>query len=106
MLRLRQALPLTDRKILTDHLVKLWFAGRSICFDGSRQVQFRLLTFWRPLIPQEVDLHTKRTGHSEFADKTMEAAKPIDLEAPPKPASEAMDVDAPATGEQQGEDGL
>jgi hypothetical protein len=63
-----------------------------------------LLTFWRPLIPQEVDLHTKRTGHSEFADKTMEAAKPIDLEAPPKPASEAMDVDVPATGEQQGED--
>ncbi|KAK3158007.1 hypothetical protein QOZ80_2AG0131630 [Eleusine coracana subsp. coracana] len=49
----------------------------------------------------EVDLHTKRTGHAEFADKTMEAAKPIDLEAPPKPATEAMDVDASPSGEQQ-----
>ena len=48
---------------------------------------------------QEVDLHTKRTGHKDFADKTAEAAKPIDLEAPLKPASssEAMDVDAPAS---------
>ncbi|KAE8793626.1 F-box protein [Hordeum vulgare] len=42
----------------------------------------------------EVDLHKKRTGHAEFTDKTMEAAKPIDLEAPPKPAAEAKDVDA------------
>ncbi|CAD6244325.1 unnamed protein product [Miscanthus lutarioriparius] len=46
----------------------------------------------------EVDLHTKRTGHTEFADKTAEVAKPIDLEAPLKPASEdAMDVDASAS---------
>jgi len=54
---------------------------------------------------QEVDLHTKRTGHTEFADKTAEVAKPIDLEAPLKPASEdAMDVDASASasGEPQG----
>uniref|UniRef100_A0A0E0G700 C2H2-type domain-containing protein n=1 Tax=Oryza nivara TaxID=4536 RepID=A0A0E0G700_ORYNI len=52
----------------------------------------------------EVDLHTKRTGHTEFTDKTMEAAKPIDLEAaPPKPAGEAMDVDASASAEPQGE---
>jgi hypothetical protein len=50
-----------------------------------------------------VDLHTKRTGHAEFTDKTMEAAKPIDLEAPLKPASEAMDVDASGSGEPQGE---
>uniref|UniRef100_A0A0E0K041 UBA domain-containing protein n=1 Tax=Oryza punctata TaxID=4537 RepID=A0A0E0K041_ORYPU len=50
----------------------------------------------------EVDLHTKRTGHTEFTDKTMEAAKPIDLEAPPpKPAGEAMDVDASASAEPQ-----
>ncbi|KAE8810477.1 F-box protein [Hordeum vulgare] len=42
----------------------------------------------------EVDLHKKRTGHAEFTDKTMEAAKPIDLEAPPKPDAEAKDVDA------------
>jgi len=27
-------------------------------------------------------LHTKRTGHTEFADKTAEAAKPISLEVP------------------------
>uniref|UniRef100_A0A453N549 UBA domain-containing protein n=1 Tax=Aegilops tauschii subsp. strangulata TaxID=200361 RepID=A0A453N549_AEGTS len=49
----------------------------------------------------EVDLHKKRTGHAEFTDKTMEAAKPIDLEAPPKPASEAMDVDASGSAEPQ-----
>ncbi|XP_021909009.1 uncharacterized protein LOC110823047 [Carica papaya] len=30
----------------------------------------------------ESDLHTKRTGHTEFTDKTLEAAKPISLEAP------------------------
>jgi len=34
------------------------------------------------LIIQESDLHTKRTGHTEFADKTAEAAKPISLEVP------------------------
>jgi len=54
---------------------------------------------------QEVDLHTKRTAHTEFADKTAEVAKPIDLEAPLKPASEdAMDVDASASasGEPRG----
>ncbi|KAI4981171.1 hypothetical protein ZWY2020_021656 [Hordeum vulgare] len=39
----------------------------------------------------EVDLHKKRTGHAEFTDKTMEAAKPIDLEAPCRPP-EAKDV--------------
>uniref|UniRef100_A0ACD5TBT7 Uncharacterized protein n=1 Tax=Avena sativa TaxID=4498 RepID=A0ACD5TBT7_AVESA len=50
----------------------------------------------------EVDLHKKRTGHAEFTDKTMEAAKPIDLEAPLKPASsEAMDVDASGSAEPQ-----
>jgi hypothetical protein len=51
----------------------------------------------------EVDLHTKRTGHKDFADKTAEAAKPIDLEAPLKPASssEAMDVDAPASASEE-----
>ncbi|XP_062223269.1 stress response protein NST1-like [Phragmites australis] len=50
----------------------------------------------------EVDLHTKRTGHTEFADKTAEATKPIDLEAPQKPASaESIDVDASASGEPQ-----
>ncbi|CAM0951788.1 unnamed protein product [Alopecurus aequalis] len=49
----------------------------------------------------EVDLHTKRTGHTGFTDKTMEAAKPIDLEAPLKPASEAMDVDASGSAEPQ-----
>ncbi|ONK77222.1 uncharacterized protein A4U43_C02F4340 [Asparagus officinalis] len=30
----------------------------------------------------EMDLHTKRTGHGDFTDKTMETAKPIELEAP------------------------
>lgn len=38
----------------------------------------------------ESDLHTKRTGHTEFTDKTLEAAKPISLEAP-KVAAESED---------------
>ncbi|XP_068639215.1 uncharacterized protein [Aristolochia californica] len=33
----------------------------------------------------ESDLHTKRTGHADFVDKTSEAAKPIELEAPKVP---------------------
>lgn len=32
---------------------------------------------------QEQDLHKKRTGHSDFADKTAETAKPIVLESKP-----------------------
>lgn len=27
-------------------------------------------------------MHTKRTGHTEFTDKTLEAVKPISLEVP------------------------
>ena len=38
---------------------------------------------------KESDLHTKRTGHTEFVDKTLEAAKPISLEVP-----KAADADA------------
>ncbi|PVH63222.1 hypothetical protein PAHAL_3G496300 [Panicum hallii] len=38
-------------------------------------------------LPWKVDLHTKCTDHKDFADKPVEAAKPIDLEAPPKSAS-------------------
>ncbi|WOL11392.1 caldesmon [Canna indica] len=37
----------------------------------------------------ETDLHTKRTGHADFEDKTMEMAKPIDLEAAPKAPAES-----------------
>ncbi|THU50525.1 hypothetical protein C4D60_Mb06t21140 [Musa balbisiana] len=35
----------------------------------------------------ETDLHTKRTGHADFDDRTLEAAKPIELEAAPKAAA-------------------
>ena len=52
---------------------------------------------------QEVDLHTKRTGHKDFTDKTAEAAKPIDLETSLNLASssEAMDVDTPASASEK-----
>lgn len=43
---------------------------------------------------KESDLHTKRTGHTEFADKTSEAAKPISLEVTKAP----MEVDEPGDG--------
>ncbi|XP_078156362.1 ubiquitin-associated (UBA)/TS-N domain-containing protein [Carex rostrata] len=45
----------------------------------------------------EVDLHKKRTGHEDFVDKTLEEAKPIDLESKPKPGT---DVDMETTGEE------
>lgn len=38
----------------------------------------------------ETDLHTKRTGHADFVDKTLEAAQPIDLEAPPKASDDGV----------------
>lgn len=41
---------------------------------------FIYFAFW--LVVKETDLHTKRTGHTEFVDKTSEAAKPISLEVP------------------------
>lgn len=40
---------------------------------------------------KESDLHTKRTGHTEFVDKTTETVKPISLEAAPK--QPAMEID-------------
>ncbi|KAL0924397.1 hypothetical protein M5K25_005223 [Dendrobium thyrsiflorum] len=39
----------------------------------------------------ESDLHTKRTGHVDFTDKTLEAAKPIELEASKTPAVTSED---------------
>lgn len=39
----------------------------------------------------ESDLHTKRTGHTDFVDKTSEAAKPISLEVP-KAAAESEEA--------------
>ena len=54
---------------------------------------------------KESDLHTKRTGHTEFVDKTSEAAKPINLESP-NTANAAdgasMDVDASGSGQSEG----
>ena len=41
------------------------------------------------LILKESDLHTKRTGHTEFVDKTLEVAKPISLEVPKMTTTEA-----------------
>lgn len=40
---------------------------------------------------KESDLHTKRTGHLDFTDKTLEAAKPIELEASKVPTITSED---------------
>lgn len=40
---------------------------------------------------KESDLHTKRTGHADFDDRTLEAAKPIELEASHKAAAESAE---------------
>ncbi|KAL5998748.1 hypothetical protein ACLOJK_009695 [Asimina triloba] len=50
---------------------------------------------------KESDLHTKRTGHTDFSDKTLEAAKPIDLEAPKAPAAELEGVPGSETEAQE-----
>ncbi|XP_072960519.1 uncharacterized protein [Typha angustifolia] len=50
----------------------------------------------------ETDLHTKRTGHADFVDKTMEAAKPIELEVP-KPKVDDMEVEGGAAAAEGGQ---
>lgn len=47
----------------------------------------------------ESDLHTKRTGHTEFVDKTLEATKPISLEAPKVAKESEEDVDMTSSSE-------
>lgn len=49
---------------------------------------------------QESDLHTKRTGHTEFVDKTSEAAKPISLEVP---KSDAESKEGEAADQNEGD---
>lgn len=51
---------------------------------------------------QETDLHTKRTGHIDFVDKTSEVTKPINLETPNTYNSTPMDVDASASASSEG----
>lgn len=53
------------------------------------------------LVAKESDLHTKRTGHTEFTDKTLEAAKPISLEAP-KVAAESEDAGDESASKSEG----
>ncbi|XP_031480592.1 uncharacterized protein LOC116250796 isoform X2 [Nymphaea colorata] len=50
----------------------------------------------------ESDLHTKRTGHTEFVDRTLEAVKTIDLDAPKAPeAADSAGVSDPGNTESQ-----
>lgn len=62
----------------------LWLVGLYSCF-----------------ILKESDLHKKRTGHTEFIDKTLEAAKPISLEVPKvaKESEEAVAAGSPSEPE-------
>lgn len=46
-------------------------------------------------------MHTKRTGHTEFVDKTADAAKPISLEVPKVTASASSDA-ADGTSQTEG----
>lgn len=70
--------------------------------------EFSLLTFsysrflFHVVIVQESDLHTKRTGHAEFVDKTSESAKPISLEAPKANAESDEHVDASTSSQSEG----
>lgn len=53
------------------------------------------------LSAKESDLHTKRTGHTEFVDKTSEATKPISLEVP-KAAAESDQAANASTSQSEG----
>ena len=53
-------------------------------------------------ILKESDLHTKRTGHTEFVDKTLEAAKPISLEVPKVAIDTEEAVAAGSTSQSEG----
>ena len=47
-------------------------------------------------------MHTKRTGHNEFVDKTSEAVKPISLEVQKDPKGDVeMEEDAGASSSGQ-----
>lgn len=50
---------------------------------------------------KESDLHTKRTGHTDFVDKTSEAAKPISLEVP-KATAESDQAGNASTSQPEG----
>ncbi|XP_058103257.1 uncharacterized protein LOC131246840 [Magnolia sinica] len=52
----------------------------------------------------ESELHTKRTGHADFSDKTLEAAKPIDLEAPKALAADSEEGTASGESETQAQE--
>lgn len=51
---------------------------------------------------KETDLHTKRTGHTDFVDRTEEEAKPIDLETPKAPAANSEEGGTSGSNEAQG----
>lgn len=51
---------------------------------------------------KETDLHTKRTGHTDFVDRTEEEAKPIDLEGPKAPAANPEEGGNSGSNEAQG----
>lgn len=60
---------------------------------------------------KESDLHTKRTGHTEFTDKTAEGVKPISLEVPKAKAddedmAEVGDDTDDGTGQHEGSNSL
>lgn len=50
---------------------------------------------------KESELHTKRTGHTNFVDKTLEAAKPISLEVP-KATAESDQAGNASTSQPEG----
>ncbi|KAK7346036.1 hypothetical protein VNO80_20549 [Phaseolus coccineus] len=52
----------------------------------------------------ESDLHTRRTGHTEFVDKTSETVKPISLEAPKVDAAASSENPSGAASTDQNEE--
>lgn len=52
---------------------------------------------------KESDLHTKRTGHSDFVDRTMEEAKSLELDAPAKVDGPQEDSTASESRNSEGE---
>ncbi|KAK3000936.1 hypothetical protein RJ639_020751 [Escallonia herrerae] len=85
----------SDRLICLDLEYFSSFVPMQPVFKTRRDGEGRTLSMFH-----ETDLHTKRTGHTEFVDKTLEAAKPIALEVPKAQRDDDVAMEDASTSQQ------
>lgn len=74
----------------------------AVLFTSIEDLFYFILLILNIVLNQESDLHTKRTNHTEFTDKTSETAKPIALEVAKNPNNDVDMVDATTSAEPEG----